>query len=114
MRIKGAEVDPWQLGDVPGHFKTQEIRNEAVHMEPYALRFVPDWFVMQGKVKLWHHGDDYFNDDELIKWYLGHKKRKTQKAKMKDKLMPIAWHPSKWQDWSVPENAKKQTEKLWW
>ena len=29
MCIKAVEVDPWQLGDVPGHFKTQEMCDDA-------------------------------------------------------------------------------------
>ena len=32
---------------------------------------------------------------------------------MKDELMPIAWHPSRWWDWFVSEDEKKETEKLW-
>ena len=27
-------------------------------------------------------------------------------------LIPIAWHPSRWQDSCVPEDEKKGTEKL--
>ena len=27
--------------------------------------------------------------------------------------MPIAWHQSIWQDWYVPKDEKKETEKLW-
>ena len=38
----------------------------------------------------------YCNDDDLIKWYEGHQKQKTQKASIKEELAPIAWHPSKW------------------
>ena len=26
--------------------------------------------------------------------------------------MPIAWHPSKWWDWCVPEDEKTETEIL--
>ena len=26
--------------------------------------------------------------------------------------MPIAWHPSRWWDWCVPKDQKKETEKL--
>ena len=43
MCIKGFKVDPWQLGDVPEHFKTQETCNEAVASSTYVLRSVPDW-----------------------------------------------------------------------
>ena len=34
-------------------------------------------------------------------------------AKIKEELMPIAWHPLRWWDWCVPEDEKKETEKLW-
>ena len=27
--------------------------------------------------------------------------------------MPIAWHPTHWWDWCVPEDEKRGTEKLW-
>ena len=27
--------------------------------------------------------------------------------------MPIAWHPSRYWDWCVPEDEKEATEKLW-
>ena len=56
-------------------------------------------------------GDD--NDDKFFKWYDDYKKRKSQKVQIKDKLLSIVWHPSRWQDWCVPEDKKKQTENLW-
>ena len=43
---------------------------------------------------------------------LDYKKRKAQKAKIKKELMPTAWHPSRWWDWCVPEDEKKEAEKL--
>ena len=42
--------------------------------------------------------DDYCNDDKLSEWYDGYKKRKAQKARIEEELMPIAWHPSKYWD----------------
>ena len=27
--------------------------------------------------------------------------------------MPTAWHPSRWWDWCVPEDEKKDSEKMW-
>ena len=33
--------------EIPGHLKTQEMCNEAVHMEPYSLEFVPEHFKTQ-------------------------------------------------------------------
>ena len=61
---------------------------------------------MTQQVEPWHN-------DELIDWYNGHKKRKAQKAKIKDDLIPIAWHPSRWQDWCMSWDENKETEKLW-
>ena len=57
------------------------------------LEFVPDWFVTQQQLKIWHDDNDYSNDDQLIEWYGGCQKRKVQKARIKKELLPIAWHP---------------------
>ena len=109
MCIKGVEVDLWQLSDVPDHFKTQEMCNEALHIEPYALRFVPVWFVIRVQVKICHDDDDdYWNDDEIIKWYDGYQKLKAQKAKIQEVLMHIAWYSLRWWDWCMSEDKKKR------
>ena len=52
------------------------------------------------------------NNDRLIKWHNDYQERKAQKAKIKEELLPIAWHQSRWWDWCVPEDEKKETEKL--
>ena len=113
MCIKAVEVDSWQLDDVSDNFKKQEMCERAVKKYLRALEFVPDWFVAQEQVKLRHDYDDYHNDNYLIKWYEGYQKRKAQKAQIKKELMPIAWHLSRWWDWCVPEDEKKDKEKLW-
>ena len=59
---------------------------------------------------VWYDDDYVYNDNEIIKQYDGYEKRKAQKASIKKDLMPIAWHPSKWWDWCVPENEKRETE----
>ena len=64
----------------------------AVGKGPYSLEFVPDWFVTQWQVNVWH--DHNYNNDEIIEWYDGYQKRKAQKTNIKDKLMLVAWHPS--------------------
>ena len=109
------EKCPWLLKDVPDHLKTEKRCDKAVWGDPFSLRFVPDWFVTQQQLKLWHYYDDYCNadDDVLIKWYHDYQKRKAQKASIKEELMPIAWHPSRWWGWCMPEDEKKETEKLW-
>ena len=74
---------------------------------PFHPSFVPDWFTTQQQLKTW---DDYHglcNNDRLIKWYAGYK------SKIKDELMPIAWYPSRYWDWCVPEDEKKETEQFW-
>ena len=68
--------------------KTKRMCERAVEKEPDFLEDVPDWFVTQEQIKL--------RDDRLIKWYNGYRKRKAQKAKMKEELLPIAWHPSRY------------------
>ena len=66
----------------------------------------------QQQVNMWY--DDYYNDgdyDEIIGWHNGYQKHKAQRAQIKEELMPIAWHPSRWRHWHVPKD-KKKTEKL--
>ena len=91
--------------------------------DPSSLQFVPDWLVTREGVDMrydryydddgcyWFtEGDD---DDTFFEWYEGYRKRKAQKAKIKEELVPTAWHPSRWWNWCVPEDEKKETEKLW-
>ena len=75
--------------------------NKAVKKYPRLLGYVPDNFKKQ-KMKAVKK-----NPHRLSK------KRRAQKAKIKEELMPIAWHPPRWWDWCVPEDEKKETEKLW-
>ena len=110
------EKVPWALRYVPDCFKTQEMcaimllkKNHArwcmsltvlkhkkcVMMQwrkDFFLRDVPDWFVTQLQLKIIQY--DWYNND-LIEWDEGYKKRKAQKAKIKEELMPITWHPSR-------------------
>ena len=68
---------------------------------------------LSGNTSTNKNNDDYCNDDEVIKWYEGYQKHKVQKAQIKKELMPIAWHQSRWWDCCVPQDEKKETEKLW-
>ena len=86
---------------------------KAVEKGLYNLIFVPDWFAMQGQVKVWYNHNYYCDDDELVKWNDGYQNHKAQKSKIKEELMLLAWHPSRWWDWCIPEDEKKETEKLW-
>ena len=87
--------------------------DDTVQEEPFTFHFVPDLFVTQQELKTL---DDYHglcNNDRLTKWYDGYQKRKAQKAKIKEELLLIACHPSRWWNWCVPEDEKKETEQLW-
>ena len=89
---------------------TREMCTDVVIEHPLLLRHVPHWFVTQQQLR---QCDDYYDDNGYIKWYDGYQKRKAQKAKIKKELMPIAWHPSRWWDWCIPEDEKQEREKLW-
>ena len=113
MCNEAVEAWPWTLEYVPDNLKTQEMCNEAVRWGPWNLRYASDWFVTQQQIKIWHDDAYYCNDDRLIRWYKGHLKRKAQKTKIKEELFPIAWHPPRYWDWSMSEEEKEETEKLW-
>ena len=68
---------------------------------------------MQKQLIIWHDDNEYCNDDELIEWYNGYKKRKAQKASIKEELITVAWHPSRYLDWCMSEDEKQGTGKLW-
>ena len=101
------EVDPWQPDDVPKHFKTQEMYDDAVWEDPFSLKFIPNWFVSQQQLKLWHYNTDRYDDDEIIGWYKGHGRRKAQKAETKEELLSIAWHPDRVMDRCMSEDEKR-------
>ena len=56
----------------------------VVSENPYLLQYVSDWFVTQEQVKIWHGDDDYCNDDETVECYDDYRKRKAQKAQIKE------------------------------
>ena len=74
---------------VPDQYKTQEMCNETVEKSPRMLKYVPDPFVTQ----------EMCNEavkkrpDVVLRWYKGYEQRKPQKLKIKEELMPVAWHP---------------------
>ena len=109
MCNEAVEEDPYMLKFVPDPLMTQKMCGKAVWGDPFSLQYVPDWFVTQGQLEIWHDNDNYCNDDELIEWYDGYKKRKAQKVSIKKNLMPIAWHPNRVMDWCI-----SQDEKRWW
>ena len=101
------------LAYVPDHLKTQNMCDKIVEESPWSLEYVPNWFVTQQQIQLWHDNAYYCNDDRVIKWYKGYRKLKAQKASIKEGLMPIALHPSRSWDWCVREDEEIETEQLW-
>ena len=106
---------------VPDNLKTQGMCDQAVKDESFSLQFVPDRFITREWVDMWY--DDYYDDDgghwddadedKFFEWYDGYKKRKAQKASIKQELLPIAWHPSRYWDWCMSEDKKSDAERLW-
>ena len=112
MCNKEVNIEPCFLALVPYRLKAQGMCDKAMQNKPWLLKYVPDWFVTRQQLKLWD--DDYvYNDNAMIKRYDGYKKRKTQKASIKEGLLPITWHPSRYWGWCMSEEEKKETEKLW-
>ena len=102
-------------------FKTQKMCDKAVKDDSSSFQFVPDWFVTREWVDIYY--DDYYDDDgghwdddddeDNFLSGDGYKKRKAQKALIKEEFLPIAWHPSRYWNWCMSENGKTQTEKFW-
>ena len=110
MCIKTVEKETESLKHVPDHFKTGKMCKRVIEADLYTVVFCPDWFVAQEQIKSWYD-DDY--DDEAPEWYESYQKRKSQNWKIIEELLPIAWHPSRWWNCCIPEDEKKETEKLW-
>ena len=103
--------DVWLLEYVSDSFKTQEMCERAVKEDCDSLIHVPDCLVVARE--MWYIDcshvvapEPWDYDDELIEWYEGHQKLKAQKAKIKEELLPIAWHPDRVMDWCMSEDKK--------
>ena len=77
----------------------QEKYNKRVRREPHSLEYIPDDYKTQEMCKKAVEADSC-----LLKFVPVHlrthcfkvvKKRKAQKAKIKEELMRVAWHPSR-------------------
>ena len=93
MCERAIEEGTYNLKFVADHFKTQEICDKTVRGSLYSLQFVPDWLNTKEQLKVMGGHCNYI---WFIKRYEGYKKRKTQKAKIKQELNPISWRPSSW------------------
>ena len=81
--------------------------DKAIKDDSYSLQFIPDWFVTQQQLDVWFDDNYWYYDDDITEWYEGYKKSKAQKLSIKEELLPIAWHSSRWWDWCVPEDEKR-------
>ena len=83
---------------IPDRFKTQEMCDKAVKDDSSSFQFVPDWFITRKWVDMRY--DDYYDDggdhwdddgdkDKFFEWYDGYKKRKDQKASIKEGSYPL-------------------------
>ena len=98
MCNKAVRRKPYTLRYVLDWFETQKMCDKAVKYDSSSLQFVPDWFVRTEWVYMWYN--DYYDDDgghwedddedKFFEWYDGYKKRKAQKAAIKEELLPIA------------------------
>ena len=83
---------------IPDPFKTQEMCIKALEADSSSSEYVPDWFVTKERIREWfdYTNDDesdhwnYDDDDKFFEWCESYKKRKEQKLKIKEELLPIA------------------------
>ena len=107
---------------IPDELKTQEMCERAVETRP-TLFFedVPDYFVTLKILELCKNataeeGEDYRNRIRKLKamtCIVEYKQRKAKKAKIKEELLPVAWHPDCVIDWCFSEDKKEVLEKLY-
>ena len=106
MCNKALEKDLGLLWPVPDQYKIHKMCDKVVEEDLCLLKYVPDWFVKQQHIDLWDDDDYYYDDDKLIEWYEGYKIRKSQKAKIKEDLLPIVWYHDCVMDWCMSEDKK--------
>ena len=67
----------------------------------------PDCFVSKKQLNIWFDDDYWYHDNEMIEWYKAYKKRKAQKVKIKEQLLPTAWHLDRVMNWCMPGDVWK-------
>ena len=96
---------PMVLEYIPDKYKTEEMCKKAVDKEPEVLQYVPDYFVSQKMLVNPVCPIQEFCED--------YRKRKNLKKAIYLELLPIAWYPSRFLDWCIPEDEKREIEKRW-
>ena len=78
----------------------------AVLKDPGELEYVSHQFITPEMLQ------DFDNDDyELAEWFNAHKQSNTEKGKIKDELIPTAWHPTIMPDCCMTEDEKKKDQR---
>ena len=54
----------------------------------------------------YYDSDNWNDEDKFFEWQL-----KAKKASTKGELLPIAWRTSRYWDWFIPEEEKKEIQK---
>ena len=57
-----------------------------------------------GQREIWADDDDCYHDDEPIEWFKKYRKRKAQKASIKEELLPTTWYLNRVKDWCISED----------
>ena len=80
INANDVEIEPRFLPLVPDCFKTWEMLEKAIKRYLYLLKYVPDWFITDQQIKIWHDNNYRCNDDELIEWHKGYQKLLKRRA----------------------------------
>ena len=48
----------------------------------------------------------------LLAWHVKFEKGEELKKELNEELMPVAWHPSRWWDWCMSEDEKKEKDPM--
>ena len=121
MCKSAVERNIWHFDSIPDEFKTQEMCERTVETRP-TLFFedVPEYFLMPKMFELCEYPiaeeeveeeEEYVNRERVQKLIAmvcveACKQRKVQKTKIKEELLPIAWHPDRAIDWCFSEDKK--------
>ena len=63
--------------------------------------------MLQGKN--WQGGKNIAN---LLTWHIKFEKRKSLEKGLNEELILIAWHPTRWQNFRISEDEKKQIKAI--
>ena len=103
------EEEPYKIHNIPNRFKTVWMCNKAIIRDPIAFKVIPDYLITcdMCTISESYEGGIYKQDVDA------YKKRKEQRALIKEQIIAVAWHPDRVTDWCFDEEEKKDLKKLW-